>query len=94
MKSPYAILKTLILSEKISREMERANRYCFKVDPSANKIEIKQAVEQAFKVHVERVNTLNRKGKRKRQRTARYGRTSGHKRAVVTLRPGDKIDVV
>jgi len=51
MKSAYTIVKTLILWEKISREMEKSNRYCFKVEPSANKLEIKQAVEQLFKVH-------------------------------------------
>ncbi len=94
MKSAYAILKTLILSEKVSREMEQKNCYCFKVDPSANKLDIKRAVEQAFKVHVARVNTMNRKGKRKRERVVRYGRTTGHKRALVTLRTGDKIEIV
>ena len=94
MKSAYTIIKTLILSEKISREMEKANRYCFKVEPSANKLEIKQAVEQLFKVHVVKVNTMRRKGKLKRERAARYGRTSFHKRALVTLKAGDKIEVV
>ena len=94
MKSAYTIVKTLILSEKISRDMEKANRYCFKVEPSANKLEIKQAVEQLFKVHVVKVNTMRRKGKLKRERTARYGRTSSHKRAIVTLKAGDKIEIV
>ena len=94
MKSAYTIVKTLILSEKISREMEKNNRYCFKVEPAANKLEIKQAVEQLFKVHVVKVNTMRRKGKLKRERAARYGRTSGHKRAIVTLKAGDKIEIV
>lgn len=94
MKSAYTIVKTLILSEKISREMEKTGRYCFKVDSAANKLEIKRAVEQLFKVHVVKVNTMHRKGKRKRERTARYGRTAGHKRALVTLKAGEKIEVV
>lgn len=94
MKSAYTIVKTLVLSEKISREMEKSNRYCFKVDPAANKLEIKKAVEQLFKVHVVKVNTMNRKGKYKRERTARYGLTSSHKRAMVTLKAGDKIEIV
>ena len=94
MKSAYTIVKTLILSEKISREMEKSNRYCFKGEPTANKMEIKQAVEQLFKVHVVKVNTMRRKGKLKRERAARYGRTSCHKRAMVTLKAGDKIEIV
>ena len=94
MKSPYTIVKTLILSEKISREMEKAGSYCFKVEPSANKLEIKKAVEQLFKVHVVKVNTMRRKGKLKRERAARYGRTSFQKRAIVKLKAGDKIEIV
>lgn len=93
MKSAYAIVQTLILSEKISREMEKLNRYCFRVAPSANKQEIKRAVEQLFKVHVTKVNTLRRKGKPKRERTANYGRTALQKRAYVTLKAGDKIEI-
>ena len=94
MKSAYTIVKTLVLSEKISREMEKANSYCFKVELSANKLEIKKAVEQLFKVHVVKVNTMRRKGKLKRERAARYGRTSLQKRAIVTLKAGDKIEIV
>ncbi|MBI2438340.1 MAG: 50S ribosomal protein L23 [Lentisphaerae bacterium] len=94
MKSPYTIVKTLILSEKISRGIEKANRYCFKVAPEANKREIKRAVEQLFKVHVVQVNTMRRKGKLRRERTAGYGRTAFHKRALVTLKEGDKIEIV
>jgi large subunit ribosomal protein L23 len=94
MKSAYSIIRTLVLSEKNSREMEKSNRYCFKVAPTANKLEIKRAVEQLFKVRVVKVNTLHRKGKLKRERTARYGRTSSGKRALVTLKPGDKIEIV
>ncbi|MBI2442015.1 MAG: 50S ribosomal protein L23 [Lentisphaerae bacterium] len=94
MKPAYTIVNTLIMSEKISRDIEKANRYCFKVAPAANKQEIKQAVEQLFKVHVVKVNTLRRKGKPKRERTASYGHTALQKRALVTLRAGDKIEIV
>ncbi len=59
----------------------------------ANKIEIKQAVEELFNVNVTKVNTMNRQGKRKRERTSRYGRTSDWKRAVVTLKEGETIDL-
>ena len=93
-KSPYIVVRNMLLSEKISKGMENARSYCFKVDPRANKLEIKNAVEVLFKVKVERVNTMNRRGKRKRERTAHYGRTPSHKRAMVTLKEGEKIEVV
>lgn len=94
MKAAHDIVRHLILSEKVSKGMERLNRYCFKVDPAANKLEIKRAVEELFKVGVVRVNTLHRRGKLKRERTWKYGLTTGAKRAYVTLKAGDKIEVV
>lgn len=94
MKSAYSIVKYLILSEKISRATELNNQYCFKVDTSSNKTDIKKAVEQLFNVHVVKVNTMNRRGKKKRERSLKYGFTSASKRAMVTLKEGDKIDVV
>ena len=94
MKSPYIVVKHLILSEKVSRATELHNQYCFKVDPSSNKKDIKRSVEQLFNVHVLKVNTMNRCGKLKRERTMKYGRTPASKRAIVTLKEGDKIDVV
>lgn len=94
MKSPYSIVKTVILSEKISKATEGNNQYCFKVDPSANKMAIKKTVEQLFNVHVLKVNTRNLRGKRKRERSMKYGRTSASKRAMVTLKEGDTIDMV
>lgn len=93
MKDPRAIILQMLLTEKGTALRERLNQYLFRVDPSANKIEIRQAVEKLFKVKVVRVNTMNRPGKRKRLRTMKYGRTSSWKRAVVTLREGDKIEV-
>ncbi len=94
MKAADVIIRTVILSEKSTRGMEQANQYCFKVDPGANKRDIRRGVEELFKVKVVKVNTLRRKGKRKRQRTQKYGRTTGYKKAIVTLRPGDKIEMV
>jgi len=94
MKSPYKIIQSLILSEKGSRETEKHNCYLFRVDRSANKIEIKRAVETIYKVHVVKVNTMNCRGKMKRERTAKYGRTSAYKKACVTLKAGEKIEIV
>ena len=66
----------------------------FVVDPTATKIDVRHAVEQAFGVKVTKVNTLTRKGKTKRnRRTNRIGRTSDTKRAIVTLATGNKIDL-
>ena len=61
---------------------------------AANKIEIKRAVETIYKVHVRKVNTMNCRGKKKRERTARYGYTSSFKKACVTLKAGEKIEIV
>jgi large subunit ribosomal protein L23 len=93
MKTSHSIVKTLVLSEKISGKMEKNNTYCVDVDLSANKMEIKKAVEELFKVGVVKINTLNRKGKRKRERSRSYGRTSASKRAMVTLKEGDSISI-
>lgn len=94
MKSSYTLIRSMLLSEKSSQGMEKFNQYAFKVEAVANKLEIKKAVEQIFNVHVVKVNTLNRQGKRKRERTMKYGRSVGHKRAIVTLKAGEKIDVI
>lgn len=93
MRDPHTIIRTLELTEKGTRLKEIDNKFFFEVAPDANKIEIKQAVEQLFKVHVTGVNTLNRQGKRKRLRTMHYGKTSAWKRAVVTLKDGETIDL-
>ena len=94
MKAADIIIRTLILSEKSTRGIEQANQYCFKVDPAANKRDIRQAVEELFKVKVIKINTLHRKGKQKRQRTQKYGWTTGYKKAIVTLKAGDKLELV
>lgn len=93
MKSTRTVIQKLLLSEKGTALTEKHNQYLFRVDPSANKNDIKKAVELAFKVKVDRVNTMNRLGKHKRLRSMNYGKTSDWKRAVVTLKEGEKIDL-
>ena len=86
------IIKKPLLSEK-SYATISDKKYTFVVDNDANKIEIKQAVEQIFKVKVKRVNTLNVKGKQKTQNTKQgrsVGRTSDYKKAIVWLTADSK----
>ena len=94
MKDIYQVINKALLTEKGTRLSEEENKYVFSVNPKANKAEIKQAVEEFFKVKVVAVNTMNRQGKKKRERTASFGRTAAWKRAVVTLAEGNKIDFV
>ena len=85
------ILKPVV-SEKSYDLIQDQNTYTFIVHKTANKTEIKQAVARIFDVGVERVNTMNRKGKRKRTGYV-IGRRADEKRAMVTLSPGDTIDI-
>ena len=93
MKRGRAVIQNLQLTEKATALAETQNKYLFRVDPGANKHDVKRAVEELFKVSVESVNTMRFEGKRKRERTARYGKRSDWKRAVVTLKEGSKIDL-
>ena len=93
MRDSATIVKGIQLTEKATILGETENKYMFKVHPSANKIEIKKAVEEIFNVSVANVNTMRYQGKRKRERTVRFGKRSDWKRAVVTLKEGDKIDL-
>jgi large subunit ribosomal protein L23 len=90
MKPHYQLLKGPIITEKTHMLKEQANKVTFKVDVKANKIEIRKAVEELFKVKVLAVNTIRLQGKKKR-----VGRTEGvrsqWKKAIVTLAPGEKI---
>jgi large subunit ribosomal protein L23 len=90
--SPHQILIRPILTEKTTHGIEAMNAYVFEVAPRANKLEVRQAVEDLFDVKVVKVNLLNRRGKRKRVgRSVGFGKDT--RRAVVTLKSGDKIDV-
>lgn len=92
MKNSHDIVKGLLRTEKGSNMMAY-NKYTFWVDSAANKIEIRKAVEGIYKVKVNNVNTLTVKGKPKRVRYT-MGKTSDWKKAIVTLKEGEKIDVV
>jgi large subunit ribosomal protein L23 len=93
MKEPATVIRRLQVTEKGTDLQERHNQYLFEVNRKANKIEIARAVEELFKVSVIAVNTMNYQGKRKRERSMKYGRRSDWKRAVVTLKAGDSIEV-
>ena len=86
------ILRRPTITEKSTASIERLNAYVFQVDPSANKLQIKKAVEELFNVKVVKVNTRRRHGKAKRMGMI-VGATQSVKEAVVTLRRGDKIEV-
>ena len=87
------ILKTIRLTEKSNQLSSNYGQYTFEVYPSATKHTVRAAVEQTFKVTVTRVNIQNRKGKPKRSRQGRPTKTSDSKRAIVTLKTGDKIEL-
>ena len=89
--NPRDILLRPVVSEK-SYGLLDEGKYTFIVAPGANKTQIKQAVEEVFRVKVTGVNTLNRQGKRRRTRFG-WGKRVDTKRAVVTLAEGDRIDI-
>jgi len=94
MKSdPYQIVQRPVITEESTIQSETRNQYVFRVDPRANKTQIRDAIEQLFNVKVLSVNTMNYMGKpRTRGRTT--GRRPAWKKAVVTLRAGDAIDLI
>ncbi len=93
MKDPRDIILEPVVSEK-SYGLLEDSVYTFKVATGASKPEIRDAVQEIFGVRVVKVNTLNRKGKRKRNRkTFTYGKRPDTKRALVTLAEGDSIDL-
>jgi len=93
MKDPRDVIIRPVVSEKSYLLLEQ-NTYTFEVHPSSSKPEIKDAVESIFGVDVLKVNTLNRKGKRKRnRRNNTWGQRPSRKRAIVTLAEGDSIEL-
>lgn len=89
------ILKNPILTEKVSVLTEKLNRYAFKVDAKANKIQIKSAVEAMFNVQVDAVNTMIYAGKIKSRNTKTgfvSGKEAKYKKAIITLKQGEIID--
>ena len=94
MKDPYQIVRYPLITEKSTVLREDKDKYTFRVDKRANKIEIKNAVQAIFPdVEVVSVNTINVRGKPRNYRNTRKGRTPDWKKAIVTLRPGDTIEI-
>jgi large subunit ribosomal protein L23 len=87
----FDIIKTARLTEKGTRQSEKLNQYTVVADRRATKTEIRQAVQELFKVKVVKINTMNVRGKARRQRTTQAGRAPNWKKALVTLKEGDKI---
>ncbi|HTT89809.1 MAG TPA: 50S ribosomal protein L23 [Acidimicrobiales bacterium] len=91
MNDPRDVIVRPVVSEK-SYALSEKGVYIFVVPPEANKIEIRRSVERVFNVKVTNVNTLNRPGKRKRNRRQQtFGKRPDTKRAIVTLAPGQSI---
>lgn len=90
------ILKELCVTEKANELSSNQNKYVFEIYPKVNQIEVAKAVEKTFDVKVLKVNVLNRKGKRKRNRQNhnKMGQRASSKRAIVTLAEGDKIEMI
>jgi large subunit ribosomal protein L23 len=88
----FDVIKTVRLTEKGTRQGD-FNQYTVVADRHANKMQIRKAVEQLFKVTVLGVNTMNVSGKYRRQRTAQAGQASDWKKAIVTLKKGQKISL-
>ncbi len=89
----YSVVKRPLFTEKGTTLKENENKLLVEVDPKANKIEIKKAMEDIFKVKVEKVATIKQHGKRKRWGKS-VGMTSPRKKAVVTLKKGEKLDFI
>ena len=91
MKTSYDVLKNILRTEK-GAGMLAENKYLFNVSVDSNKVQIKQAVEDVYNVKVVKVNTIKVQGKWKRLRY-KEGKTPDWKKAIVTLKQGDRIDV-
>jgi large subunit ribosomal protein L23 len=89
----FDIIKTIRITEKSTLQADKHNQYTVVADRRATAPQIKRAVQELFKVKVQRVNTLNVQGKARRQNTAAAGRTSDWKKAIITLKEGEKIDL-
>jgi large subunit ribosomal protein L23 len=87
----YDVIKRPVVSEKTSTQKETANQVTFEVDRRANRVQIRKAIEEIFKVHVTGVRTMQVKGKVK-QRGRIVGKRRDWKKAVVTLVAGERID--
>jgi large subunit ribosomal protein L23 len=89
----FEIIKTVRVSEKGTIQAEKYNQYTVVADRRATKTQIRQAVQELFKVKVLKVNTTNVEGKARRQMTRQAGFSPDWKKAIVTLKEGDKISL-
>lgn len=87
----YDIITRPLITEKTTIQKEQANQYTFEVAKDANRIEVRRAVEQIFNVRVKSVQTMRVKGKTK-QRGRIIGKRKDWKKAIVALKPGERID--
>ena len=95
MKDPFNVLIRPIITEKAGLgETQDPPKYAFEVAIDANKVEIKRAVEVCFNVRVQQINTMRMKGKRKRLRSPKLGQRRSWKKALVTLEPGNVIELI
>ena len=88
----YQIVKRPLSSEKSVNDREASNSYHFEVDKKVNKIQVKEAIEKLFEVKVLAVRTLNKVGKTRKYKNKIY-KTGGWKKAIVTLKEGERIDL-
>lgn len=93
MRNIHSIIKRPLFTEKGSNLKETENKLLVEVDGDANKIEIKKAMEEIFKVKIKKIATINEKGKWKRYGRS-VGKTSGKKKAIITLKKGEKLDFI
>lgn len=89
----YSVIRKPMLTEKCHDLKEKYNQVAFQIDRRANKVQVKEAVEKIFKVKVKRVNVMNMAGKKKRL-GRNMGKRSDWRKAVVTLMPGETIDII
>ncbi len=88
----YQVLKRPVITEK-STLLQEQNKYVFEVLPKANKSQVREAVERAYEVSVTNVNMVRKPGENRRLRNGRWLRSSAVKKAVVTVAPGDTIQL-
>lgn len=93
MSDAYKIVQSIVITEKSAEQSETLNKFTFKVAKTANKIEIAKAVSELFDVKVDSVNTMNKIGKKVRQRTKFAGKKANWKKAIVTLAADQSIDL-
>jgi large subunit ribosomal protein L23 len=91
MKDAQRVIRKPLVTEKSTQQKETTNQYAFEVDRKANKVEIESAVERLFKVKVVGIRTSNVLGKMKRM-GRKYGKRPDWKKAIITLKEGDRID--